>query len=208
MLIVDTETLAVVKSVKMRGKNPEHAVWSPDGKWLYVSAEEADSVDIVDVAKGEVVKSVKVGDRPRGIGFLPDGSRAYVAAENADTVNVFDTKTHDVIARIKAGKRSNGVIVRPDGKRVYRDVGRRRHGPGDRHGDQRDPCEHSRRQAPVEHGAHARRDEALRRLRTVQRRRRGRHRHQREGCGNSRRGASLGRCDSLIAGRCDVSCCF
>ena len=35
----------------MRGKNPEHAVWSPDGNWLYASAEEADSVDIIDVAR-------------------------------------------------------------------------------------------------------------------------------------------------------------
>ncbi len=94
-------------------------MWSPDGKWLYVSAEEADSVDIVDVAKGEVVKSVKVGDRPRGIGFLPDGSRAYVAAENADMVNVFDTAKQEVIARIKVASRSNGVVVHPDGKRVF-----------------------------------------------------------------------------------------
>ena len=62
---------------------------------------------------------MKVGDRPRGIGFLPDGTRAYVAAENADTVNVFDVATHEVIARIKAGSRSNGVTVHPDGKRVY-----------------------------------------------------------------------------------------
>jgi YVTN family beta-propeller protein len=38
---------------------------SPDGRWLYVSSEEADSVDIVDLGKGEVIKSVKVGDRPR-----------------------------------------------------------------------------------------------------------------------------------------------
>ena len=68
----------------MKGKNPEHAVFSPDGKWLYVSAEEADSVDIIDVARGEVVKSITVGERPRGIGFLPDGSRAYVGAEQAD----------------------------------------------------------------------------------------------------------------------------
>ena len=73
VLLIDTATLKVVRIIKMRGKNPEHAVWSPDGKWLYVSAEEADSVDIVDVALGQVIKSVKVGDRPRGIGFLPDG---------------------------------------------------------------------------------------------------------------------------------------
>src|SRR5437660_12686965 len=105
-MLIDTATSKVVQRLKMRGKNPEHAVFSPDGKWLYVSAEEADSVDIVDVGRGEVIKSVTVGDRPRGIGFLPDGTRAYVAAENADTVNVFDTKTHEVITRIKAGKRS------------------------------------------------------------------------------------------------------
>ena len=63
--------LAVARKFKMKGKNPEHAVWSPDGKWLYVSAEEADSVDIVDLAKGEVVQSVKVGDRPRGSASCP-----------------------------------------------------------------------------------------------------------------------------------------
>ncbi len=103
----------------MRGKNPEHAVFSPDGKWLYVSSEEADSVDIVDLAQDQVVKSVTVGNRPRGIGFLPDGTRAYVAAENADMVNVFDVSRGELIARIKAGSRSNGVTVRPDGKRVY-----------------------------------------------------------------------------------------
>jgi YVTN family beta-propeller protein len=62
---------------------------------------------------------VKVGDRPRGIGFLPDGSRAYVAAENADMLNVIDTATQDLVARIKVSSRSNGVVVHPDGKRVF-----------------------------------------------------------------------------------------
>jgi YVTN family beta-propeller protein len=117
--VVDTASGKVVRKLKMRGKNPEHAVFSPDDRWLYVSSEEADSVDIVDLGKGEVVQSVKVGDRPRGIGFLPDGKRAYVAAEHADTVNVIDVATMEVIASIKAGSRSNGVTVRPDGKRVY-----------------------------------------------------------------------------------------
>ena len=117
----------------MRGKNPEHAVWSPDGKWLYVSAEEADSVDIIESRRVKSSSRCKVGDRPRGIGFLPDGSARYVAVENADTVNVFDTTTHDVIARIKAGKRSNGVVVHPDGKRVFVSVGWRRYRASDRY---------------------------------------------------------------------------
>ena len=201
VVIVDTAALKVDRSIKMKGKNPEHAVFSPDGKWLYVSAEEADSVDIVDVAKGEVVKSVKVGDRPRGIGFLPDGTRAYVAAENADTVNVFDTATHDVIARIKAGSRSQRRPG-PSGRQArVRDVGRQGNGAGDRHGDQRDRRRDPGRQAAVEHGAHAGRQEALRRLRPLQCSRRRRHRHLHQDRGDPGRRAALGRGDPLIARR-------
>ena len=70
VLIIDTASSRIDRRIAMKGKNPEHAVWSPDGRWIYASAEEADSVDIIDVAKGEVVKSVKVGDRLWGIGFL------------------------------------------------------------------------------------------------------------------------------------------
>jgi hypothetical protein len=36
--------------IRTEGKNPEHAVFSPDSRWLYVSAEEATQVDIIDVA--------------------------------------------------------------------------------------------------------------------------------------------------------------
>src|SRR5947207_1222482 len=65
------------------------------------------------------IKLIKVGERPRGIGFLPDGSRAYVAAENSDRVYVIDCARAEVIAVIAAGKRSNGIAVRPDGKVVF-----------------------------------------------------------------------------------------
>lgn len=106
VLLIDTATLAITRQMKMSASNPQHAVFSPDGRWLYASAESADSIDIFDVARGELAASVRVGDRPRGIGFLPDGSRAYVAAENADLVAVIDTRTREVIARVKAGKRS------------------------------------------------------------------------------------------------------
>ncbi len=117
--IDDTTTLEVKSRINTRGKNPDHAVWSPDGHWLYVSAENADSVDIIDVAAGAIVKSLVVGLRPRGIGFLPDGSRAYVAAEAAGVVAVVDVAKQEVIGSIKAGLRSNGIVVHPDGKRVF-----------------------------------------------------------------------------------------
>lgn len=105
--------------VPTRGKNPEHAVFSPDGTQVYASAEDGNVIDVIDVARRESVATVNVGRRPRGIGFLPDGSLAYVANELSDTVSVIDTKKRAVVATIRTGKRANGVKVSPDGQRVY-----------------------------------------------------------------------------------------
>jgi len=54
-MLVDTATTKVVQRLKMRGKNPEHAVFSPDGRWLYVSSEEA------DVEKGMISTTSPIG---------------------------------------------------------------------------------------------------------------------------------------------------
>ena len=70
-----------------------------DGKHVFVSAEEGEAVDVIDVAQRTQVAQIPVGARPRGIGFAPDGKRAYVAAENADEVYVIDTVTYAVVAR-------------------------------------------------------------------------------------------------------------
>jgi YVTN family beta-propeller protein len=48
-------------TIAVPGKNPEHAVFSPDGRWLFVSAEEGAQVDVIDVARKAVAGSVPWG---------------------------------------------------------------------------------------------------------------------------------------------------
>jgi YVTN family beta-propeller protein len=69
-------------TIAVPGKNPEHAVFSPDGRWLFVSAEEGAQVDVIDVARKAVAGSVPVGRRPRGIAFAPDGHTAMSRSAN------------------------------------------------------------------------------------------------------------------------------
>ena len=45
---VDTQAGKLAFVVTVRGKNPEHAVFSPDGRLVFVSAEEGDAVDVID----------------------------------------------------------------------------------------------------------------------------------------------------------------
>ena len=52
---VDTAKGEVAFRVKIKGENPEHAVFSPDGRFVYVSAEEDDKLDVIDVAGRKLV---------------------------------------------------------------------------------------------------------------------------------------------------------
>ena len=94
MALFDAATHARLADIPVQGRNPEHAVFSPDSRYLYVSAEEAEQVDVIDVAQRRQAGSVAVGLRPRGIGFAPDSSRVYVACEMANAVYVIDA--HEV----------------------------------------------------------------------------------------------------------------
>ena len=63
--------------MRVKGRNPEHAVFSPDGKRVFVSAEEGEAVDVIDVAKRAEVAQVPV------YGIAVDASRADAGSEDA-----------------------------------------------------------------------------------------------------------------------------
>ena len=63
---------------------------------------------MVDTAAAKVIKTFKVGRRPRSIAFMPDGSRAYVNAENDGNVVVVDAVKHEAVRAIQLGQ--PGVI--------------------------------------------------------------------------------------------------
>jgi hypothetical protein len=48
----------------VKGKNPEQAVFSTDGRLVHVSAEEAEQVDVIDVAKRDQVATIQIGRTP------------------------------------------------------------------------------------------------------------------------------------------------
>ena len=76
MVFIDTASGEIAFRVKIRGENPEHAVFSPDGRYVYVSAEEDDKLEIIDVAARKQIAQLTLGTRPRGIAFTPDGAKA------------------------------------------------------------------------------------------------------------------------------------
>ncbi len=61
---------------------------SPDGRMLYVAENLADSLAVVDVARGEVIARYPAGPYPYGVAVAPDGT-VYVSAWGGNGVWVY-----------------------------------------------------------------------------------------------------------------------
>src|SRR3954466_14416781 len=69
----------------------------------YVSNEKSNTLSVIDTEKWAVIKTIKVGQRPRGIEFTRDGKFVLVAVGDDDTVEVIDTGTQQVVDKLPSG---------------------------------------------------------------------------------------------------------
>src|SRR3954466_672106 len=69
----------------------------------YVSNEKSNTVSVIDTARWEVVRTIKVGQRPRGIEFTRDQKYVLVAVGDDDTIQMIDTKTNQIADSLPSG---------------------------------------------------------------------------------------------------------
>src|SRR5918995_6851133 len=70
---------------------------------IYVSNERGNSITIIDGDSLEVIETVPVGNRPRGIALSPDGKYLYICASDDDTIEIMDTETRKILGRLPSG---------------------------------------------------------------------------------------------------------
>lgn len=86
---------------------------------LYVSNEKDDSLSVIDMKTLQVVDTIKVGQRPRGITFNKDFSRLYICASDSDTVQILDTNTHKILANLPSGEDPEQFALHPNDRHLY-----------------------------------------------------------------------------------------
>src|SRR5207245_11389869 len=84
------------------------AVWlagtlPADAFIAYVSNEKSNTVSVIDTDKWAVIKTIKVGQRPRGIEFTRNGKFVLVAVGDDDKIEVIDTATRQVVDSLPSG---------------------------------------------------------------------------------------------------------
>jgi PQQ-dependent catabolism-associated beta-propeller protein len=106
----------------------------------YVTNEDGESISVLDTDKAEVISTVNVGKRPRGLKLSHDAKQLYVAVSglpkcpptvpdeecaklehdfDADGIVVIDTTTLKLIKLLKSGSDPEQFDISHDGKQLY-----------------------------------------------------------------------------------------
>jgi YVTN family beta-propeller protein len=81
----------------------------------YITNEKGNSISVIDLDKLEVVKTAKVGQRPRGIVVNKEGTQIFICAGDDDTINIIDAKTLEAVGSLPSGPDPELLILSPDG---------------------------------------------------------------------------------------------
>ena len=76
-------------------------------------------MSVVDLDQMKTVKTVPVGQRPRGITMTADGSQILVCASDDDTIQVIDTKTLRIVGDLPSGPDPETFALHVSGNPLY-----------------------------------------------------------------------------------------
>ena len=99
--------------------SPFNLVVSKDGKKLYVVAEEANALLIVDAEKNKVLSEIAVGLRPHSVVLDEEEKKAYVSNQWSDNVMVVDLNRRVVTDTLNTGSGPAGITLSEDGHFLY-----------------------------------------------------------------------------------------
>src|SRR5256885_11448273 len=98
---------------------PHRAEFGPDGL-LYVTAELANAVDVIDPSTRKVLAEIPTGELQSHMLVLPnDGQRGYTANVGAGSVSVLDLVKRSLITTIPVAKIVQRISISPDSRRIF-----------------------------------------------------------------------------------------
>ncbi len=93
---------------------------SPDGRIVYVAAQDANGISVVDIDRGEPVRTLAMPAPPTGLVLSPDGAILYVTCGGPrGTVQIIDTRSLKTRSSLPVGHTPTGPALSPDGTRLY-----------------------------------------------------------------------------------------
>ena len=77
----------------------------------YISNEKDNSISVIDLDTLAVTRTIKTGQRPRGITLTSDGATILVCVGDDDTIQMIDAKSGEITGTLPSGPDPELLIV-------------------------------------------------------------------------------------------------
>lgn len=107
VLVVEANTFKQTGTIAVHGQ-PIFVMARPDERqiWVNFAHPRNDTLQVIDVPTGKIVKELKPGKAVLHMEFTPRGEQVWVSVRDDNRVDVYDTQTLEKIASLPAGKPS------------------------------------------------------------------------------------------------------
>lgn len=86
---------------------------------IFVTLEKDNALAVVDPVAGKLIKTIPLGQRPRGIVLSKDQQQLYIATSDDNVIQVIDIKTLKAVATLPSGEDPETFAMNPSGDKLY-----------------------------------------------------------------------------------------
>src|SRR5262249_14812497 len=97
----------------------DHFAFDSAGERLFVCALGNNSVEVVDLRKGERIHSITGLGAPQGIAFAPEFNRLFIANDKDGIVKIYDAKSFQPVAELNLKDDADNVRYDESAKKIY-----------------------------------------------------------------------------------------
>jgi DNA-binding beta-propeller fold protein YncE len=117
----DPAPLERVQTIALKGPigGLDHLAIDPGRGRLFVANTSNDTLDVVDVKAGTLLKQVPNQGRARGVAYSTEADRVFVGCGTGGVCSVLDGSTYDVLKSIPLGIDADNVRFDPRNRRIY-----------------------------------------------------------------------------------------
>src|SRR5438876_8413466 len=97
----------------------DHFALDPSSERLFVCALGNNTVEVLDLRRGERIHSITGLGAPQGIAYIPEFDRLFVANDKGGVCKIYDAKSFQLVGEINFKDDADNVRYDDSSKRIY-----------------------------------------------------------------------------------------
>jgi DNA-binding beta-propeller fold protein YncE len=97
----------------------DHLTYDPAGERLFVCALGNNTVEVVDLRRGERIHSITGLGSPQGVAYVPEFNRLFVANDKGGILKIYDSKSFEPLGELNFKDDADSIRYDGSRKKVY-----------------------------------------------------------------------------------------